>query len=639
MPSRARRLVVLWTVLLTTLAAGPAFASPAETDPQQGANTTTPAGQPIAPGVRRDRVLPSQMRGRSALQALGENLQGVAARNDLSPTGLKRLLTEDHTAWLSVEGQVFFTEETPEEVSGGASGANPSANLAPAHATSQTFALHSNTSAARTLFLDFDGATIEGTKWNTSNGGKIADGNHAGWDSDGAPSTFSSSEHAWIQEVWREVAESYAPMNVDVTTQDPGQAAWTRTSSSDTKYGTRVVITSSKTAQTQACGGCLGIAWLGTFDMVDSVAAYQPAWVFATNRNFAPMIVAQAAAHEAGHNLGLSHDGLGGDSYYGGTQAWGPIMGSSQTRAISQFSKGEYSGANQTEDDFAVMQANGLPLRADDHGSTTGTASQLGALPSYAANGIISTRTDLDLFAISLPCTTDLTAKATGIGAQTTLDLSLTVLDGTGRTVASNSPASTFSGSPPVSNGMDAGVTVRAATGTYYLRVDGVGNGAPTTGGWSDYGSLGQFRVTANGCSDAAGTTPDPGTTSDPGTTPPPSPAPTPKPATAQPVTRPTAPVIRVATSGARRGPVTAIARWAAPTRTGGAAVTKYRVRALRLNKQNRVVRAYGSAYLSAGTRALTMRLPKARYTFSVMAWNRAGASPWSRSSGIVRAR
>ncbi len=33
------------------------------------------------------------------------------------------------------------------------------------------------------------------------------------------------------------------------------------------------------------------------------------------------------------------------------------------------------------------------------------------------------------------------------------------------------------------------------------------------------------------------------------------------------------------------------------------------------------------------------MRLPKARYVFSVMAWNRAGASAWSRNSGIVRAR
>ena len=49
-------------------------------------------------------------------------------------------------------------------------------------------------------------------------------------------------------------------------------------------------------------------------------------------------------------------------------------MGSATFRAVSQFSKGEYAGANNTEDDFAVIQAHGLPLRADDHGNTTATA-------------------------------------------------------------------------------------------------------------------------------------------------------------------------------------------------------------------------------------------------------------------------
>ena len=91
------------------------------------------------------------------------------------------------------------------------------------------------------------------------------------------------------------------------------------------------------------------------------------------------MIVAQAASHEAGHTLGLHHDGTQTAPYYAGTSAWGPIMGSSRNRAVSQFSQGEYAGANNTQDDFAVIQANGLPLRADDHGSSTSTATQLGA--------------------------------------------------------------------------------------------------------------------------------------------------------------------------------------------------------------------------------------------------------------------
>ena len=632
MPSHSWRAAVLATALLTTLGAAPALADSAARTPARGDRTAPPAARSAPSDDEPERVLPDQMRGRSAVKALGNRIKRVAASNGLTAPELEELLTEDHTVWLSTAGKVYYREDAPEEASGGESGVTALAALTPAYPTNQTFALHSNAGAARTIFLDFNGATIQGTKWNTSNGGSIVDGSHIGWDSDGSPSTFNSSEHGWIQEVWREVAEAYAPMNVDVTTQDPGQAAWTRTSSSDTTYGTRVVVTSSRTAKTQACGGCLGVAWVGTFDDVDRNAVYQPAWVFADNPQFAPMIVAQAASHEVGHTLGLHHDGLGVETYFAGTSAWGPIMGSSRTRAVSQWSRGEYAGANQTEDDFAVMQANGLPYRIDDHGSSTGSADQLGTRTSYDVRGIIGSRTDNDVFAINLPCTTDLTVSANGIGPQTTLDLSLTVLDGAGRSVATNSPASTFSGSPPVSSGMNASVSVPGATGTYYLRLDGVGNGSAAAAGWSDYGSLGQFRLVATGCPDL---------TQPP--TPTPTPTPTPKPAptttSPQPATRPSAPVIRVASSGARRGPVTAVARWSAPTRTGGASITKYRVRALRLNRKNQVVRAYGSSYLGASTRALTMRLPKARYVFSVMAWNRVGASTWSRSSGIVRAR
>ena len=69
------------------------------------------------------------------------------------------------------------------------------------------------------------------------------------------------------------------------------------------------MITSSTTPQQQVCGGCLGVAWVGSFDRVDTTAHYQPAWVFAYDAGFDPMVVAQAASHETGHTLGLQHDG------------------------------------------------------------------------------------------------------------------------------------------------------------------------------------------------------------------------------------------------------------------------------------------------------------------------------------------
>jgi hypothetical protein len=65
------------------------------------------------------------------------------------------------------------------------------------------------------------------------------------------------------------------------------------------------------------------------------------------------------ASHEAGHNVGLGHDGTASVGYCQGHGAWAPIMGVGYYRGISQWSKGEYAGANNTEDDHAVIGSHG----------------------------------------------------------------------------------------------------------------------------------------------------------------------------------------------------------------------------------------------------------------------------------------
>ncbi len=84
--------------------------------------------------------------------------------------------------------------------------------------------------------------------------------------------------------------------------------------------------------------------------------------------------VAEAISHEAGHNMGLLHDGTSSTGYYtgqgSGATGWAPIMGVGYYSRWSQWSKGEYAGANNVQDDYVVMQGNGLPIRLDDHGDS-----------------------------------------------------------------------------------------------------------------------------------------------------------------------------------------------------------------------------------------------------------------------------
>ncbi len=237
---------------------------------------------------------------------------------------------------------------------------------------------------------------------------------------------------------------------------------------------------------------------------------------------------------------------------------------------------------------------------------------------------MINTSADGDNFSISLPCTTTLDVAADGIGAASALDIKLTVSNGSGQVLKTSSPASGYTGRVPVSTGMDASVSIPDAHGTYVLRVEGVGNGNPASGGWSDYDSLGQYTLTSSGCAATAGTS---GT----GT----SVAPTVIP----PRHAPSAPRLGWVTSGSPRGPVTAAVRWYAPTSTGGSPVKYYRLQALRLNSHQRVQRTITSGYIKGNVRGVTVRLAKGKYRFRLVAINAVGTSRWSSTSRIVKAR
>jgi PKD repeat protein len=423
--------------------------------------------------------LGAPQRGAAAIQALGSHLPAVAAHHRMSAERLTQILQQDKTAWIDKHGKLFYVEEFVQ--SGTATTA--SATTAAALDLSQTFLLHSKPGAARVIYLDFNGHTVSNTAWNS---GTI---NAEAFDTDGNKAAFSAAEQQVIQEVWQRVAEDYAPFDVDVTTEEPALDRLRRTSSSDTLFGTRVVVT----RDTFRNCGCGGVAYVGTYDHYSSTNPdyYQPAWVFYNGTGSNSKGIAEAATHEAGHNLGLAHDGTNSTGYYSGhgsgVTGWAPIMGAGYYKDVTQWSRGEYPNANNTEDDLAIIPANGVPVRGDDAGDSLGTAAPLaGSSGSVSQSGVIQSTSDVDVYNfVTTGGSITLNVDPVALGAN--LDIAANLYNSAGTLLATSSPGTSLA----------ATLSASVPAGTYYLSIGGGGFGDLATG-YSDYGSLGQYRVSGS---------------------------------------------------------------------------------------------------------------------------------------------
>ena len=440
-------------------------------------------GRPALPAVALERA----QNGEAAIAALADHLPSVARHYGLDTAELRAKFRRDGDLWVDPQGQLFFAEShTPdpaqtEEVTG--SGDGTAAALVPVE---QTFFLHSRASAPRKIYLDFDGHTTSGTSWRNVYNGSTTVVTPA-FDLDGNPSAFSAAELERIQYIWQRVVEDYAPFDVDVTTQDPGVEGLRKTTTTDNNYGIRVCIGGSST-DWYSTGGVGGVAYVGTFDGSSDM----PCFVFENNLGDGyEKYVAEAISHEVGHTLDLYHDGTTSVGYYqghgSGADAWAPIMGVGYYKSIVQFSRGEYSSANNTEDDLAKMTASyNIPYLADDYGNDPANATAL-APGAFQVSGRIGRPTDVDFFRFECAGGT-FTVSAAVDARSANLNVELTLLNAAGNVLAVSNPAESLA----------ASLSVGLPAGTYFLKVDGVGALSPLDTGYSDYGSLGAYGLSGS---------------------------------------------------------------------------------------------------------------------------------------------
>ena len=410
--------------------------------------------------------------GQDAITNLDGNLEAVARWYGMSGTQLKELLISDTSVHIDSKGRILHVD-TGVSAATVASQTAAAAVMATAAVTAavavaspfpvdQTFKLHSKPDSTRVLYLNF-----------------VGQGRYPAFDTDKVPGTFSNDERLVIQKVQLRVAEAYSAFDVDITTEPPALPKG--------KIGVTILMT----PQTGSIGG---YAYYNTFSTFAPGAA--TAFCYPNNLSNGEKHMADCIAHELGHTLGLTHQGqLPSLAYYAGQgtgeTGWAPIMGVGYGKNLTQWAKGEYASANNTQDAYATMLRQGLSPRIDDHGNSIPFADALGAkssngLNNLTASGVIETPADIDMFqffAEAGPVSLNVTNATLG----GMLDVALQILDVNGKLLAASSTtvstlAKTISARLP-------------GQGMYYLSVAGAGRGNPLTTGYTKYGSIGQYNI------------------------------------------------------------------------------------------------------------------------------------------------
>ena len=268
------------------------------------------------------------------------------------------------------------------------------------------------------LYLDFDGEVVTHPRWN---GGKTIVA---------ARPNLNDSD---IRQIVSEVAADFSPFKVVVTT-DVELLKESRAAGFNTM---RCIVTPTS----DAAPGAGGVAFLNSFEkeVGESDPLGVPCWAFnGTDRLSGIDSCAMTISHELGHTFGLIHDGDKSPveeynaGFGSGTFSWGPIMGAPFGKKIVQWSKGEYAGANNPEDDLAIIRANAALAAGGAALGTQDDEADGGALPSSFGLinhvGVIAAGNDADVYRLVLK-KGNLQITASPVGENPNLDIKLELLD------------------------------------------------------------------------------------------------------------------------------------------------------------------------------------------------------------------
>jgi hypothetical protein len=384
--------------------------------------------------------------------------------------------------------------------------AQEASNTVPVSPFPDELKFNSRPTSTNIVWLNFEGANIKASAWNDDVGRDVI--RALPFSADDDYETYSEYEQSVIKEVWQRVAEDFAPFDVNVTTQRP-PVIKNRTAT--------CIITRNTDADNNPnpASDAGGVAFLNVFGGDDFPLRFSPAWVYHNNLQDRADYISDAASHEIGHNLGLTHDGRTSSEYYwghgSGPTSWAPIMGAGYDRNVTQWSKGEYFNATNTKQDDLEIIVEKLGYRGDDHGSASRSATPIVVTdgnkiastnsetdPSNTKTenkGIIERNTDVDVFSFESGAgEIDITASTLQVFSEAVggnLDLKLDLYDESGLLVAQNDPL------------LDTSANIKATVpqGTYYLHIKSAATGDPMASdptGYTKYGSLGQYFLSGS---------------------------------------------------------------------------------------------------------------------------------------------